>query len=172
MPPDSEFTQAQITSEQAFADSTHLSPSQSTSTAESIHIPTEPEQAPLPAFSLEDRRLQLTHTLSLLTAEHATLTNTLKSARKDAQKADAALRAEIENLRKSSERQAPAELRARQKARALQEAARQALAAAEQVQERVEELEEALPELLKQRDEVERQWEKAKRSAEDRKSVV
>ncbi|KAF7792092.1 hypothetical protein EIP86_003122 [Pleurotus ostreatoroseus] len=119
-----------------------------------------------PPFSLEDRRLQLAHQLALLTAEHASLTNTLKSARRDAQKADAALRAEIDALRRASERAAPAELRAKQKALALQEAARQALAAAEQVQTRVAELEEALPELTKQRDEVEREWERVRKEAD------
>lgn len=121
---------------------------------------------PSPSFSIEDRRLQLNHTLSLLTAEHATLTSTLKSARKDSQKADAALRAEIDALKRVAERTAPAELRARQKARALQEAARQALAAAEQVQARVQELEESLPELVRQRDELEREWEQVRSEAE------
>ena len=118
-----------------------------------------PADTPAPSFSLEDRRLQLTHTLSLLTAEHTTLTSTLKAARWDSQKADAALRAEIDTLKRASERAAPGELRARQKARALQEAARQALAAAEQVQGRVEELETALPELLRQKEILEREWE-------------
>ena len=136
-------------SEQPFLDPSGQAIAPSTSQSESLHAPSQPEQAPPPAFSLEDRRLQLTHTLNMLTQEHATLTGTLKSARRDAQKADAALRAEIDLLRRASERQAPAEMRARQKALALQEAARQALATAEQVQERVKELEEALPELLK-----------------------
>ncbi len=122
--------------------------------------------SPSPSFSLEDRRLQLNHALSLLTAEHATLTSTLKSARRDSQKADAALRAEIEALRRASERAAPAELRARQKARALQEAARQASAAAEQVQARVQELEQALPDLVTKRDEVEREWERVRKEAD------
>ncbi|EKM57041.1 uncharacterized protein PHACADRAFT_194616 [Phanerochaete carnosa HHB-10118-sp] len=122
---------------------------------------------PSPSFSLEDRRMQLNHTLSVLTAEHATLTSTLKSARRDAQKADAALRAEIDALKRASERSAPAELRARQKARALQEAARQALAAAEQVQARVQELEESLPELVQRRVEVEREWERVHAEAGD-----
>ncbi|KIP03545.1 hypothetical protein PHLGIDRAFT_130067 [Phlebiopsis gigantea 11061_1 CR5-6] len=125
-----------------------------------------PADAPAPSFSLEDRRLQLTHTLSLLTAEHTTLTSTLKAARKDSQKADAALRAEIDALKRASERTAPGELRARQKARALQEAARQALAAAEQVQERVQELEVALPELLRQRESIEREWERVRAEAD------
>jgi hypothetical protein len=121
---------------------------------------------PSPSFSLEDRRLQLNHTLSLLTNEHTTLTSTLKSARREAQKADAALRAEIDTLKRASERAAPGELRARQKARALQEAARQALVAAEQVQERVQELEESLPDLIKRRDDVEHEWERVRSEAD------
>lgn len=131
----------------------------------SSHSGSSNAPTPSPSFSLEDRRLQLNHTLSLLTSEHATLTSTLKSTRRDAQKADAALRAEIDALKRASDRAAPAELRGRQKARALQEAARQALAAAEQVQERVQELEESLPELVRRRDEVEREWERVRAEA-------
>lgn len=153
-------------SEQPFIDSSGPMMSTSTSQSESLHAPAQPEQAPAPAFSLEDRQLQLMHKLSLLAQEHSTLTGTLKSARRDAQKADAALRAEIDILRRASDRQAPAEMRARQKALALQEAARQALATAEQVQERVSELEEALPELLKKRNEVERECEKVRKEAD------
>ncbi|GJE93758.1 hypothetical protein PsYK624_099190 [Phanerochaete sordida] len=148
-----------------------LSIATSQSDANGMTLPphSSPSDAPTPSpsFSLEDRRMQLNHTLSLLTAEHATLTSTLKSARRDAQKADAALRAEIDALKRASERAAPAELRARQKARALQEAARQALAAAEQVQERVQELEESLPALVQRRDEVEREWERVRAEADD-----
>ncbi|KAI0766278.1 hypothetical protein BC629DRAFT_1539022 [Irpex lacteus] len=118
-----------------------------------------------PSFSLEDRRLQLTHTLSLLQTEHATLTSTLKSARREAQKSDASLRAEIEALKRASERSAPAELRARQRARALQEAARQALAAADLVQTQVAELEEALPGLLKRKEELEQEWKAVEKEA-------
>lgn len=118
-----------------------------------------------PSFSLEDRRLQLTHTLSLLQTEHATLTSTLKSARREAQKSDASLRAEIEALKRASERSAPAELRARQRARALQEAARQALAAADLVQAQVAELEDALPGLLKRKEELEQEWKAVEKEA-------
>ncbi|KAI0340391.1 hypothetical protein BDW22DRAFT_1379196 [Trametopsis cervina] len=126
---------------------------------------TPPSSAP--SFSLEDRRIQLTHMLSMLNNEHSSLTSTLKSARRDAQKADAALRAEIEALKRASERSAPTELRARQKARALQEAARQALAAAESVQAHVQELENALPALLRRKDELEQEWGVVERAAKE-----
>ncbi|KAI0688387.1 hypothetical protein BC835DRAFT_1419187 [Cytidiella melzeri] len=133
---------------------------QSTSSPADLDGPETP-----PSFSLEDRRLQLNHTLSLLNNEHTTLTSTLKTARRDAQKADAAVRAEIEALKRASERSAPAELRARQKARALQEAARQALAAAEQVQAHVQELEDALPVLLRRKEELEVQWQQVEQES-------
>ncbi|KAI0084721.1 hypothetical protein BDY19DRAFT_517456 [Irpex rosettiformis] len=138
-----------------------------TSLTPSSHLEDSDNDTPSspPSFSLEDRRLQLSHTLSLLQAEHATLTGTLKSARREAQKSDASLRAEIEALKRASERSAPAELRARQKARALQEAARQALAAAEQVQTQVEELEESLPGLLQRKAVLEREWKVVEKEA-------
>lgn len=151
-------------SDQAFIQAaTALTPDSSSSLASSQASLSAPP--PPSTFSLEDRCIQLNHTLSLLNTEHTQLTGTLKSARRDAQKTDAALRAEIEALKRASERGAPAELRARQKARALQEAARQAQAAAEQVQVQVQELEDALPELQRQRDQLDREWHVVKKDA-------
>ncbi|KAI0790411.1 hypothetical protein C8Q75DRAFT_761773 [Abortiporus biennis] len=121
---------------------------------------------PQPPFSLEDRRLQLTHTLNLLNSEHATLTATLKSARRESQKADAALRSEIDTLKRTSEKNAALEHRARQKVLALQEAVRRTVAATEEIRMLIEDVEGSLPELERRRVEVESEHRNVKKEAE------
>lgn len=109
---------------------------------------------PSPGFApltLEDRLNQLQHTLTLITAERDSLTSSLKSARRDAQKADAALRSEIELLKRASERQVGAEHRARQKMLALQEAAKRAVMSTREMEEMAREMDEAMPALKEQR---------------------
>ncbi|TBU47069.1 hypothetical protein BD309DRAFT_952790 [Dichomitus squalens] len=118
------------------------------------------------AFTLEDRRVQLTHALSQLTSEHAQLSSELKSARRESQKADAALRAEIDTLRRASDRQAAGEGRARKKVLALQEAVKQTLAAAQDIEALVSEIEGALPGLEERKREVEREWEQVSGEAD------
>ncbi|KAH8101832.1 hypothetical protein BXZ70DRAFT_1063855 [Cristinia sonorae] len=120
-----------------------------------------------PSFSLEDRRLQLTHTLNQLNNEHTTLTATLKTARREAQKADAALRSEIEVLKRASEKNAGQEHRARQKVLALQEAVRRTVAATEEVKAMIEEVEGLLPGLEVRRLDVEREWQRVRGEAKD-----
>lgn len=115
-----------------------------------------------PTISLEDRRLQLTHTLNLLNTEHSNLTSTLKSARKESQKADAALRSEIDTLKRASDRYVANESRQRQKVLALQETVKQTLAAARDIEALVQDIEAALPALQERRAEVEKEWEKVK----------
>ncbi|KAI0646565.1 hypothetical protein C8Q79DRAFT_677715 [Trametes meyenii] len=129
------------------------------------HTPVPP---PTP-FTLEDRRSQLTHTLTLLAAEHSNLTTSLKAARKDSQKADAALRSEIDTLKRASDRYAAGESRARQKILALQEAVKQTLAAAEDIEALVKDIETALPVLEGRKAEVEKEWLRVKDEAEQAK---
>ncbi|KAI9069885.1 hypothetical protein FKP32DRAFT_1550642, partial [Trametes sanguinea] len=113
---------------------------------------------PPPAqLTLEDRRLQLTHELNKLNAEHSSLTSRLKSTRKDSQKADAALRSEIDTLKRASERYAAGESRARQKILALQEAVKQTLAAAQDIEALIKSIEAELPGLEQRRAEVEKE---------------
>ncbi|KAI0674573.1 hypothetical protein C8Q78DRAFT_966276, partial [Trametes maxima] len=126
------------------------------------HTPVPP---PAP-FTLEDRRSQLTRTLNLLAAEHSDLTTSLKAARKDSQKADAALRSEIDTLKRASDRYAAGESRARQKILALQEAVKQTLAAAEDIEALVKDIETALPVLEERKAEVEKEWVRVKDEAE------
>lgn len=110
-----------------------------------------PAPLPLP-LTAEERAGQLQQTLSALAEERAELANTVKVTRRDAQKADAALRAEIEVLKRASEKQAAAEARARQKMLALQEAAKQATAASADATEAMRELERSLPALQARRE--------------------
>ncbi|EJF63863.1 hypothetical protein DICSQDRAFT_23840, partial [Dichomitus squalens LYAD-421 SS1] len=88
------------------------------------------------------------------------------SARRESQKADAALRAEIDTLRRASDRQAAGEGRARKKVLALQEAVKQTLAAAQDIEALVSEIEGALPGLEERKREVEREWEQVSGEAD------
>ncbi|KAI0360464.1 hypothetical protein OH77DRAFT_1586068 [Trametes cingulata] len=130
--------------------------------ANGTHTPATPPAQ----FTLEDRRLQLTHTLSALNAEHSTLTSSLKTARKESQKADAALRSEIDTLKRASDRYAAGESRARQKILALQQAVKQTLAAAKDIEELIKDIEAKLPELEKDKARVEKEWVQVKEEAE------
>ncbi|KAL6298672.1 hypothetical protein BKA93DRAFT_743658, partial [Sparassis latifolia] len=113
--------------------------------------------SPVPALTLEDRRQQLLHTLNMLTSEHSALTTSLKTARRESQKADAALRSEIDTLKRASDRHAAGEHRGRQKVLALQEAVKQTLAAAREIEELIRDREAALPGLEKRKDTVEKE---------------
>ncbi|TEB23593.1 hypothetical protein FA13DRAFT_1797912 [Coprinellus micaceus] len=85
--------------------------------------------SPPPQITLEERLNQLHHSLSLINAERESLAASLKSARKESQKADAALRSEMEALKRASEKHSAGEVRSRQKVLALQEAVKRAQAA-------------------------------------------
>ncbi|KZT70458.1 hypothetical protein DAEQUDRAFT_725379 [Daedalea quercina L-15889] len=129
------------------ASPSHTSPSSS---------PSAPVPMPTPApLTLEARRQQLSHELAALNTEHVQLTAALKTARKEAQKADAALRQEIDILKRAAERGAAGEQRAKQKVLALREARKQTEAAAEAIEEARKEIEVALPGLEQRALEVE-----------------
>ncbi|KII91197.1 hypothetical protein PLICRDRAFT_37898 [Plicaturopsis crispa FD-325 SS-3] len=147
----------------------NLSPSGSSATLNGT--PSDASRPPSPhaaALSLEDRLQQLQLTLSHLHSERDALTASLKAARRDAQKSDAALRTEIDTLKRAGEKNAAIEHRARQKVRALQEAARRAQAATIEMETLVQEVEAALPGLRRERDEKEEVWEKVKVEVEKR----
>ncbi|CCM00719.1 uncharacterized protein FIBRA_02759 [Fibroporia radiculosa] len=153
------------TSSQMHPSSPHPTSTNSTQTAPS---PTIPASAPAP-LTPEQRRQELTLALSTLTAEHAQLTAALKAARREAQKADASVRGEIEALRRAAERGAANEHRARQKVLALKEARKQTEAAASAMEEARLEIERSLPELERKVREVERELETVKVHAEEQK---
>ena len=76
----------------------------------------------------------------MLNNEHATLTASLKSARREAQKADAALRSEIDTLKRASEKHVQQEARAKQKVLALQEAVRRTVATTDEIKAMIKEV--------------------------------
>ncbi|KAF7349312.1 hypothetical protein MSAN_01720700 [Mycena sanguinolenta] len=127
---------------------------------------TPPIANPHPQLTLEDRLNQLQHTLSLIASERDALSVSLKTARRDAQKADAALRSEIEILKRASEKHSVAEHRARQKVLALQEAAKRAQISTREMEELVVEVEAELPALRRQREEKENAYSKIKEDAD------
>ncbi|KAF8970466.1 hypothetical protein BDZ97DRAFT_1791569 [Flammula alnicola] len=112
-----------------------------------------------PQITLEDRLNQLQHTLSAVNSERETLLASLKSARREAQKADSALRSEIDTLKRTSEKTAAAELRGKQKVLALQEAVKQA-------EELAEEVKRLGPELNARKEQKEAEHAKIKQEAE------
>ncbi|KAF8632852.1 hypothetical protein AX17_004700 [Amanita inopinata Kibby_2008] len=110
--------------------------------------------------SIEEQLNQLQQNLNTLIAERDMLTTNLKSVRRESQKADATLRAEIEVLKRASEKNAASEQRARQKILALQEAYKRAVAATKETEEQVREVEALLPELLRKKEEKEKTYQK------------
>ena len=115
--------------------------------------------------TIDERAAQLRHTITLLTAEADSLTSQLKIARRDAQRAEASLRSEIESLKRSSEKHNASEQRSRQKVLALQEAVKQALAAASETEEQVRALEGSEASYVAKVGEVEVQHNKVKEEA-------
>jgi hypothetical protein len=94
----------------------------------------------------------------LFSSERDTLTASLKASRRDSQKADAALRSEIDILKRASEKHTAAEFRAKQKVLALQEAVKRAQTGTKEVDEMVDRVEADLPALKQQRDDKERDY--------------
>ena len=116
-------------------------------------------------MSTEEHVNQLQETLNTLITERDALTVNLKSARRESQKADAALRVEIENLQRSSEKHGVSEQRAKQKILALQEAQKRAIAAAQETEAKMREVETLLPDLVKKKEAEERECEKLEAEA-------
>jgi len=117
------------------------------------------------AITLEDRIQQLNQTLSLLQSERDSLTVSLKTTRRDAQKADAAIRADIETVKRASDKFASVEHRARQKVLALQEVVKQTSAAAADIATAVTDIEASLPALREQQTEAAKEYETVKQQA-------
>ncbi|KAG6841515.1 hypothetical protein C0991_010129 [Blastosporella zonata] len=135
------------------------------STSPNRTLPNTPPSATIP-LTVEDRLSQLQHTLSLVNTERESLANVLKSTRRDSQKADAALRSEIETLKRASEKHVAADHRAKQKILSLQEAAKRAQTSTREAEQLVEEMEGLVPELNRQRQEKELQYAKVRGQAD------
>ena len=107
------------------------------------HSPSSPSPSPPstpnggPSYSsqsFEDHLSNLKLSLTHLQAEHETLSNSLKSARRDSQKAQAAQRTEISSLKRAAQKHSAGDTRMRQKVRALEEAVKQAIKGREDVE--------------------------------------
>ena len=90
---------------------------------------------------------------------------TLKSTRRDSQKADAALKSEIEALNRASEKAGAAEAKARQRIRALEDAVRKASEGKEDIDRVRSELEAEVPGLRKQVMQKEEEFEALRKEA-------
>lgn len=129
--------------------------------------PTVPDAPPPPPpITLEDRLSQLHLTLSALASEHTTLTTSLKSARKESQRSDAALKSEIDILKRTSDKNTASEARARQKTLALQEALKRTRVSNNELELEVQSLEDALPALLAKKEEKENEYTAVKADAD------
>ncbi|KDR68438.1 hypothetical protein GALMADRAFT_257166 [Galerina marginata CBS 339.88] len=145
--------------------STSSDPHSTPSTSPSRTVPGTPPNA-VPQITLEDRLNQLQHTLSTVNAERETIVSSLKSARRDAQKAESALRSEIDTLKRTSEKNAAGELRGKQKVLALQEALKRAQNSTKEMEEMADELESLVPGLNAQKGEKENDHGKIKSEAD------
>lgn len=128
--------------------------------------PTAPDHSPAAPFTIEDRLSQLTSSLSFLSSQRDSLQSQIKSVRRDGQKADAALRSEIEALKRTSEKNIAAENRAKQKILALQEAVKRTHAGTRAMEQELDQLECSLPALHQEKERKERDYESAKKEAD------
>lgn len=124
-----------------------------------------PSPTSTPSMTLEEKIQQLNQTLSLLQSERDSLAVSLKTTRRDAQRADAAIRADIETLKRASDKFVSVEQRARQKVLALQETVKQTLATAAEVSASVTDVETSFPSLREQQAEAEKECKVAKQQA-------
>ena len=108
-------------------------------------------QTPTP----EERLRTLSHQLNALHAEQATLQAALKSSRRDASKTTTSLRAEIDVLKRASEKAGIADYKARQRVRALEDAVRRANEGREQLEQLTVADEQELPGLKEKQSEGE-----------------
>ncbi|KAF8994057.1 hypothetical protein BDQ17DRAFT_1331344 [Cyathus striatus] len=135
-------------------------------THENSISPTSSPSSTPPQPTIEERLAQLQQTLSMITTEKESLISQLKSARKESQKQDAALRSEIDILKRNSEKHAQVEHRAKQKILALQEAVKRAQAGIKDTEELFEVVQGEIPELEKQKVEKEKVYLAVKARAE------
>ncbi|KAH9962180.1 hypothetical protein BC827DRAFT_1199500 [Russula dissimulans] len=97
--------------------------------------PPTPSGGPfLSSQTFEEYLASLRLSLSNLQAEHEMLSNTLKAARRDSQRAQAAQRAEISSLKRAAQKHSAGDTRMKQKVRALEEAVKQAIKCREDVE--------------------------------------
>ncbi|ODO07755.1 hypothetical protein I350_03333 [Cryptococcus amylolentus CBS 6273] len=143
--------------------------------AESTPAPATEAVIPTPILNpIDTQAAQLRHAIATLHTEKDVLQTQIKEARRTAQRQEAALKQEIEGAKKGIDKAGGMDLRAKQKALALQEQVKQGWAGAEsaekeagEVESSLGDLEKRLEELKAEVDQVEREWKGAK-DEEDR----
>ena len=100
-----------------------------------------------------------------LITERDALTVNLKSARRESQKADAALRVEIETFQRSSEKLRSFRATCKAKDPCSSGSAKRAIAAAQETEEKMREVEALLPDLVKKKEKERRECEKLEAEA-------
>lgn len=103
--------------------------------------------APIPTNILnpiDTQAAQIRHMIAAAHAEKEHVQSQIKEARRASQRAEAALRLEIETVKKATEKAGSLDLRAKQKALALQEQVKQAWAASEHAEKETTEVEGSL----------------------------
>jgi vacuolar-type H+-ATPase subunit D/Vma8 len=166
--PNAETTPSNIPKPLTTPPGSTLSPSLSPTASPTLSASDSGEVPPstsIPSMTLEEKVQQLNQTLSLLQSERDSLAVSLKTTRRDAQRADAAIRADIETLKRASDKFASVEQRARQKVLALQETVKQTLVAAEGISASVTDVETSLPALREQQAGAEKEYKVAKQQA-------
>ena len=164
---DSDNTPSEIQTDPESPSLDHSIPSDPHSTPSTSPSPTVPgTPATVPHMTLEEKLKHFQQNLTAVNEERETLLASLKSIRKESQKADSALRSEIDTLKRNSERHALAESKGRQKILALQEAVRRAQNATKEIEAKLKELEAEMPDLNKAKDEKENEYETLKKEAE------
>lgn len=142
----------------------NLTPAQTRPTTPTPAPPDPTIQVPR-AMTVEERASQLLHELTALDNEKESLILRLKTARRDSQRADAALRSEIEALKRASERSSQTDQRSRQKILASQEATKQCLAASVEADAQVKLVEASLPALEERAKAVSLEYQRIKEKA-------
>lgn len=130
-------------SDESLPASTALS---SASPSRDLTPPVTPDSVSPPRqITVEDRTAQLRATITSVSQEHDSLATQLKMARRESQRSEAAIRAEIEALKRAAEKQAVSDQRAKQKVLALQEAVKQSHSATTDIEAQARALENDLP---------------------------
>ncbi|KAG9033768.1 hypothetical protein FRB95_014256 [Tulasnella sp. JGI-2019a] len=106
-----------------------------------------PSPPPPRLITAEERIAQLKSSLAASIAERDSLQTQVRLSRKEAQRADTAIRSEIETLKRAAEKNATVEVRNKQKLLALQQSVKHLIFATEGVEEQNRALTEAVPEL-------------------------
>ncbi|KIR37651.1 hypothetical protein I307_05802 [Cryptococcus deuterogattii 99/473] len=119
---------------------------------------------PTPILNAVDTQAaQLRHLIATAHTEKELLQTQIKEARRTAQRGEAALKAEIETVKKGIEKAGGMDLRAKQKALALQEQVKQGWAGAEAAEKEMKAVEQGLIDLEKRLEQVKEEVEEVKK---------